>query len=47
MNSKQNFITFGCGALKEPGSDSIQSMYALTKILSSTKVTPSDKIQYK
>lgn len=47
MNSKQNFITFGAGALKEPGSDSIQSIYALTKILSTVKVTPSDKIQYK
>ena len=47
MNSKQNFITFGCGALKEPGSDSIQSMYALTKILSTTNVTASNKIQYK
>jgi len=47
MNSKQNFITFGCKPLKEPGSDSIQSMYALTKILSTVKVTPSDKIQYK
>ena len=47
MNSKQNFVTFGAKALKEPGSDSIQSMYALTKILSTVKVTPSEKIMYK
>lgn len=47
MNSKQNFVTFGAKPLREPGSDSIQSIYALTKILSTVKVTPSDKIQYK
>lgn len=47
MNSKQNYITFGCEPLREPGSDTYQSLYALTKILSTVKVTPSDKIQYK
>ena len=46
MNSKQNYITFGCNALREPGADSYQSIYALTKILSTTKVTPSDRIQF-
>ena len=44
MNSKQNLVTFGCKPLKEPGSDSIQAMFALTRILSDAKVTPSDKI---
>ncbi len=47
MNSKQNFITFGCAPLRGPGSDSYQAIYALTKILSTVNVTPSDKIEYK
>lgn len=47
MNSKQNFVTYGGSPLKEPGSDSLQAMYALTKILSTVKVTPSKNIQYK
>ena len=46
MNSKQNFITYGCSPLREPGADCYQSMYALTKILSTVKVTPSKSIQY-
>ena len=46
MHSKQNFVTFGCKPLKQPGSDSIQAMYALTKVLSDTTITPSDKIMY-
>ena len=46
MNSKQNFITFGCAPSREPGADCFQAMYALTKILSTTNVTKSDKIQY-
>ena len=44
MNSKENFITFGCGPLREPGSDVIQSMYALTKVLSTT--TLPEEISY-
>ena len=47
MNSKENFVTFGCGSNRDPGSDCIQSIYALTKILSSVKVTPSASIKYK
>ena len=47
MNNKQNFITFGCKPLREPGSDSLQSIYALTKVLSTTKITKSEAIQYK
>lgn len=46
MNSKQNFITYGCSPLREPGADCYQSMYALTKILSTVKVTPSNNILY-
>ena len=46
MKSKQNFVTFGCKPLKSPGADSIQAMYALTKVLSDTTITPSDKIMY-
>ncbi len=46
MNSKENFITFGCAPLREPGSDVIQAMYALTKVLSTTKITDSSNIQY-
>lgn len=47
MKSKENFVTFGCGNNREPGSDCIQSIYALTKILSTVKVTPSQNIVYK
>ena len=46
MNSKENYITFGCAPLREPGSDVLQAIYALTKILSNTKVTDSKSIQY-
>lgn len=47
MHSKQNFVTFGCKPLKEPGADSIQAMYVLTKVLSDSKITNSNNIQYK
>ena len=47
MNSKENFLTFGGKPSREPGSDSIQAMFALTRILSTVNVTPSDKITYK
>ena len=46
MNSKENFITFGCAPLREPGSDVLQSIYAITKVLSTTKITPEENIQY-
>lgn len=46
MNSKQNFITFGGAPTREPGSDVYQSVFSLTRILSSANVTPNDKIQY-
>ena len=46
MNSKENFVTFGCAPLREPGADCLQSIYAITKVLSTTKITPSENIQY-
>lgn len=47
MSNKQNFITFGCKPIKELGSDSYQSIFALTRVLSSTNITDTDKIEYK
>ena len=47
MASKQNLVTYGCKPLREPGADSIQAMYALTKILSDVKVTDSKAIEFK
>lgn len=47
MNSKQNFMDFGCGPLRASEGDVIQSIFALTRILSDVKVTPSKSIQYK
>ena len=47
MSSKQNLVTYGCKPLREPGADSIQAMYALTKILSDVKVTDSKAIEFK
>lgn len=46
MNSKQNFITFGGSPLREPGADSMQALYALTKVLSTTNITKSSSIEY-
>ena len=36
MNSKENFINFGCKPLRESTGDVIQSIYGLTKVLSDT-----------
>ena len=47
MGSKQNLVTYGCKPLREPGADSIQAIYALTKILSDVKVTDSKAIEFK
>jgi hypothetical protein len=44
MNSKENFINFGCTSLRTTGSDVIQSLYALTKVLSSSTLTPDKNI---
>lgn len=47
MNSKSNFVTFGCAPLREPGADTYQAIYALTKVLSDTKITDSKSIVFK
>jgi hypothetical protein len=47
MNSKENFINFGCTSLRTTGSDVIQSLYALTKVLSSSTLTPDKNIIFK
>lgn len=47
LNSKQNFIDFGCGPLRASEGDVIQSVYALTKVLSDVKITASENIQYR
>lgn len=47
MNSKHNFVDFGCKPLRQSTLDSVQSLYALTKILSNTKITKSDQIEFK
>ena len=39
INSKQNFMDFGCRPLRESTADVIQSVYSLTKVLSDTKLT--------
>lgn len=39
MNSKQNFMDFGCNPLRESTADVIQSIYGLTKVLPNTKLT--------
>lgn len=44
MQSKQNFMDFGCKPLRESTADVIQSIYALTKVLPETKLT--QNIQY-
>lgn len=46
LNSKQNFMDFGCKPLRSSTADVIQSIYALTKVLNGTKITKSDAIQY-
>lgn len=47
MNSKQNFMDFGCKPLRSSTADVIQSIYALTKVLRDTNITSSKSIQYK
>jgi hypothetical protein len=39
LNSKQNFMDFGCKPLRESTADVIQSIYALTKVLNDTELT--------
>ena len=46
MYSKENFVGFGASLTKEPGADVIQACYALTKVLSDTKLTDTSKVKY-
>lgn len=46
LNSKGNFIDFGCKPLRESTADVIQSIYALTKVLNNTNITDSKNIKY-
>ena len=46
MYSKENFVGFGGSLTKEPGADVIQACYALTKVLSDTKLTDTTKVKY-
>ena len=39
MNSKQNFITFGADPSRDICSDIVQSVFAITKVLSTQKLT--------
>ena len=39
VNSKANFINFSGGALRSPGADAIQSLYALSRVLDGTNLT--------
>lgn len=45
MTSKENFLDFGCNPLRDSTADVIQSIYALTKVLSDVKLTKD--IQFK
>lgn len=47
MNSKQNFINFGASPLREFGDDTYQSIFALTRVISSAKITSNSSIEYK
>lgn len=47
LNSKENFMDFGCKPLRASSGDVIQSIYALTRILNPDDVTKSSAIQYK
>ena len=39
MFSKQNFVSFGASPTRASEGDAIQAMFALTRVLSDTKVT--------
>ena len=47
QNSKENFLDFGCKPIRTSTADVIQSIYALTKVLPSAKLTPSNSIEFK
>ena len=39
MYSKQNFVSFGASPTRMSEGDAIQSMFALTRVLSDTRIT--------
>ena len=39
MYSKQNFVSFGVSPTRASEGDAIQAMFALTRVLSDTKIT--------
>lgn len=45
-DNKTNYITNGGSPLREPGGDVYNATFALTRILSTVNVTPSNKISY-
>ena len=45
-NNKQDFIDVGCTALRPICSDSCCAVFALTRVLSTMKVTPSNNINF-
>lgn len=46
MNSTDNYVNFGCKPSKVVGSDTIQSLYDLTRVLNDTKITDTNNITY-
>ena len=46
-NNKQNFIDVGCTPLKPMCSDVCCAVFALTRVLSTMKITDSSKIEFK
>lgn len=45
-NSKQDFIDTGCVPLRPIVDDACNAIFALTRVLTTMKVTPSEQIQY-
>ena len=43
---KKNFVSFGCGNLRNVGADVVQSLYSLTKILPQDEKTLSSNITF-
>ena len=43
---KKNFVSFGCGNIRNVGADVVQSLYSLTKILPQDEKTLSSSIAF-
>ena len=46
LHNKQNFIDVGCTPLRPICSDVYSTVFALTRVLSNTKITPTENIKY-